>query len=147
MDIIESMNMMRRLESLPEIYDAEDQSIIRTLHSYFSEMYEIELRDKSAIESGEKSSDYLSKSISEKTVIHKKYWSNPALYYVPCSICGEPKHVWSLLTNIEIFRNGDDENHLFIFSAKHPNSWGGVNNLVYLLKVVDGAIKIEHEFM
>lgn len=147
MDIIEAMNMMRRLESLPEIYDAEDQAVIRTLHSYFAEMYEIELRDKSAIESGVDFSDYASTSIAEKTAIHERYWSNPALFYVPCSVSSAPEHDWKLLTGIEIFRNGDKDNRLFIFSAKYPYSWGGISNRVYVLKVVDGVLKLEHKFM
>ncbi|HHV48206.1 MAG TPA: hypothetical protein GXX56_04480 [Rhodocyclaceae bacterium] len=147
MDIIEAMNMMRRLESLPEIYDAEDKAVIRTLHSYFSEMYETELRDKSAMESGEDYSSYASGSIAEKVAIHERYWSNPALFYVPCSISGDPAHNWELLTGIEIFRNGDDDNRLFIFSAKYPYSWGGISNRVYVLKVVDGVLKLEHQFM
>lgn len=146
MNIIEAMNMIRRLELLPEINDAEDQAVIRTLHSYFSEMYEIELCDKSAIENGADLSDYGSKSIDEKTAIHEKYWSNNALFYVPCSVSGDPDHDWNLLSGIEIFRNGDDDNHLYIFSAKYTKPWEGVTNLVYMLKDVDGVLKIEHYF-
>lgn len=86
MNIIEAMNMMRRLESLPEIYRETDKAVINTVHAYFSELYEIEIRDKSVIESGNNDSDYLSKSVAERTAIHKKYWSNPALFYVPCSM-------------------------------------------------------------
>ena len=147
MEIIEAMNMVRRLESLPEIYDAEDRAVIRALHSYFTEMYAIELRDKSAIESGVDFSDYASTSIAEKTAIHERYWSNSALFYVPCSVSGDPEHNWNLLTGIEIFRNGDDDNRLFIFSAKYPYSWGGIGNRVYVLRGVDGVLKLEHQFM
>lgn len=92
MNIIEAMNMMRRLESLPEIYRETDKAVINTVHAYFSELYEIEIRDKSVIESGNNDSDYLSKSVAERTAIHKKYWSNPALFYVPCSMSSDPQH-------------------------------------------------------
>jgi len=147
MDIIEAMNMMRRLESLPEIHSAADKAVIQTIHAYFSELYETEIHDKSVMESGNDDSEYLSRAIAEKTAIHKKYWCNPALFYVPCSISGEPRHDWSLINNIEIFRNDDDDNQLFIFSAKYPYSWGGISNRVYVLKAVDGELKIEHSFM
>lgn len=147
MDIIEAMNMMRRFESLPEIYLAADKAVIQTVHAYFAELYETEVRDKLAMESGNDYSDYMSESIKEKTAIHKKYWSNPALFYVPCSISSDPRHDWKLLSNIEIFRNDDDDNQLFIFSAKYPYSTGTPSNRVYVLKAVDGALKFEHEFM
>ncbi|PTT92297.1 hypothetical protein DBR42_02235 [Pelomonas sp. HMWF004] len=141
------MNMMQRLQSLPEIHLAADKAVVQTVHAYFAELYETEVRDKSVMESGEDHSEYLSQSIAEKTVIHRKYWSNPALFYVPCSISGAPRHNWSLLSNIEIFRNDDDDNRLFIFSAKYPFPSGGLSNRVYMLRVVDGALKFEHEFM
>lgn len=147
MNIIEAMNMMRRLESLPEIYREADKAVINTVHAYFSELYEIEIRDKSVIESGNDDSDYLSKSVAEKTAIHKKYWSNPALFYVPCSMSSDPQHDWNLISKVEIFRNDDDDNQLFIFSAKYPYSWGGTSNRVYVLRVLDGELKFEHVFM
>lgn len=147
MDIIEAVNMMRRLQSLPEIYLAADKAVFQTVHAYFSELYQTEVRDKSVMESGEDYSEYCSRSIAEKTVIHRKYWSNPALFYVPCSISGDPRHDWSLLSNIEIFRNDDDDNRLFIFSAKYPFPSGGLSNRVYMLRVVDGVLKFEHKFM
>lgn len=147
MDLINAINMMRRLESLPEIYRAADKAVVQTVHAYFAELYETEVRDKFAMENGRHDSEYLNRSITEKIVIHKKYWSNPALFYIPCSISGDPDHDWSLLSSIEIFRNDDDDNHLFIFSAKYPYATGSLSNRVYMLKMVDGALKFEHQFM
>jgi hypothetical protein len=147
MNIIEAMNMIRRLKSLPDIYLAADKAVIHTVHDYFNEMYEIELRYKSALENGEDIFSAMSISIDEKTVIHKKYWSNFALFYVPCSASSDPEHKWNLLSNIEIFRNEDDDNQLFIFSAKYPSPFGSATNRIYVLKAVDGVLKFEHKFM
>lgn len=147
MNIIDAMNMVRRLESLPEIYLAADKAVIQTVHAYFAEMYETELRDKAFFESGENVLDYMSISIDEKIVIHKKYWSNSALFYVPCSTSSDPAHNWNLLTNVEIFRNDNDDNQLFIFSAKYPFPSGTASNRVYVLRLINGVLMFEHKFM
>ncbi len=147
MNIIEAMNIMRRLNSLPEIYLSLDKAVIQTVHAYFAEMYEIELRDKSFIESGREDSGYLSKSVAEKVVIHERYWSNPAQFYVPCSISGDPRHNWELISDVEIFRNDDDENQLFIFAAKYPYPMGGLSSRVYMLRLLNEQLKFEHKFM
>ena len=147
MDIIEAINMMRRLESLPEIYSFTEKAVIKTLHAYYAEVFEIEKADTLYFESEEKEEGYSTKAIERKIEVHKRYWSNHALFYEPCSVSSEPRHDWSRISEIEILRNDDDDNQLFMFTAKYKSTSGTKLNLAYLLKNINGDIFIEHSFM
>jgi hypothetical protein len=147
MDIIEAINMMRRLESLPEIYSSTEKAVIKAIHAYYSELFEIEKADILYFESGEKEEGYSRKSIARKIEVHKRYWSNHALFYEPCSLSSDPKHDWSRVSEIEILRNDDDDNQLFLFTAKYKSTSGTKLNLSYLLKTINGNLFIEHSFM
>ena len=148
MDIIEATNMMRRLECLPDIHKAEDVAIIRTLHAYFNELYAIELQDKAYADKGVEDEAYEQQSLDKKTEVHEKYWSNQSEFYQPCTIMNQPRHNWDHISHISILRNNDEENELFIFTAKYRESKGkSASNIGYLLAFVDDQLMIEHKFI
>lgn len=147
MDAIESINLIRRLQSLPEINSAIEKSIVRFMHSYLNEMYEIEKDDIEYYKNKNRDPKYSDVSISRKIEVHKKYWSNHGVFYMPCSIGSEPDHDWEKISDISIQKNDDDDNNLFLFISRYQRSSSRKINFTYLLKRNNGNFSIEHRFM
>lgn len=146
MDIIEAMNMVRRIENLSEIHQASDKAVIRTVHRYFYELHEIEKNDEAYFQSESHDKDYALTSIENRKVIHKRFWANHSVFYEPCSLSSMHWYDWDKVAQVEIQRNDDDENQLFLFIAKYNMSDTAIMNRTYLLKQYDKALLIEHEF-
>ncbi len=147
MDIIEAMNMVRRIENLSEICQASDKAVIRTVHEYFSELHAIEKNDEVYFQAESRDENYVPNSIANKIAIHKRYWANPSIFYEPCSLSSMPRYDWNKVTEVQIQRNDDDENQLFLFIAKYSMSETALMNRTYLLKQYDQTLLIEHEFL
>lgn len=147
MNITDALNLMRRLESLPAIYEAADLAVIGTVKAYYAELFETELRDQARYAAGTDDRAAMRQSIEDKRAVHSKYWSNPALFYQPCSTSSDPSHDWSRISDIQVFRNEDDDNRMFIFAARYRMSERTQVNHVYVLRQVEDALKIEHSFM
>ncbi len=147
MDIIETTNMARRLECLPDIHKAEDIAVIRTLHAYFNEMHAIDRDDKVYLDKGIVDEAYEQESLSRKMEVHEKYWSNPSEFYLPCDIAAPMHHNWECLSHITILRNNDETNELFVFTAQYREKKGrAAFGIGYLLKFTDDQLMIEHAF-
>ena len=148
MDIIETTNMQRRLECLPDIHKAEDVAVIKTMHAYFSEMYAIELDDKAYCETKTEDEAYEEASIKRKMEVHEKYWSNMSEFYFPCAVMDQPSHNWECVNHIVILRNNDEENELFLFTAKYREQKGKpAPHIAYLLMFTDDQLMIEEKFV
>ncbi|WP_394233361.1 hypothetical protein [Pseudomonas anguilliseptica] len=147
MEIRDALNLIHRIENLPEIYNKIEMAVCSVIHSYFDEMLNIEKKESAIMEREDYRSDELSPFLDQKRSIHDKYWSNPSAYYRPCSSSSEPRHVWAYLCDIEVLQNGDDENSLFIFKAnyKKPDSSTKIVK-AFILKISGSSLKIEHEF-
>ncbi|WAJ38469.1 hypothetical protein OU800_04315 [Pseudomonas sp. GOM7] len=147
MEIRDALNLIHRIENLPEIYNKIEMAVYSVIHSYFDEMLEVEKKESAIMEREDYSFDELSSFLDQKRSIHDKYWSNPSEYYRPCSSSSEPRHVWAYLCDIEVLQNGDDENSLFIFKANYKKT-GDSTKVVkaFILRVSGSSLKIEHEF-
>jgi hypothetical protein len=147
MDIVEAINMMNRLSSLPEIHSAMDKKVVNTIYEYYFKLYEVEKDDIKYFESGEKDHNYMDISIKRKLEVHNNHWSNHSIFYQPCSLSSDPRHDWSQISEIVVHKNDDDENPLFLFIAKYNTSYGSKLNCSYLLRNINNTLMIEHAFM
>lgn len=147
MEIRDALNLIHRIENLPEIYNKIEMAVCSVIHSYFDEMLEVEKKESAVMGREDYSSDEMNSFLDQKRSIHDKYWSNHSAYYQPCSSSSEPRHVWAYLCDIEVLQNGDDENSLFIFKAnyKKPDSSTKIAK-AFILKESGSSLKIEHEF-
>ncbi|MDH0097251.1 hypothetical protein L1F06_016085 [Ectopseudomonas hydrolytica] len=147
MEIRDALNLIHRIENLPEIYNKIEMAVCSVIHSYFDEMLEVEKKESAVMGRENYSSDELNSFLDQKRSIYDKYWSNHSAYYQPCSSSSEPRHVWAHLCDIEVLQNGDDENPLFIFKAnyKKPDSSTKIAK-AFILKESGSSLKIEHEF-
>lgn len=147
MEIRDALNLINRIENLPEIYNKIEMAVCAVIHSYFDEMLEVEKKESVVMERGDYDSDELNLFLDQKKSIHDKYWSNQSIYYRPCSSSSEPRHVWAYLCDIEVLQNGDDENSLFIFKANYKKSESSTKIIkAFILKASGSSLKIEHEF-
>jgi hypothetical protein len=147
MDLIESLNMVRRIENLPEINDRLDKAIIYAVYEYYRELFELEELEGEFSTGTDLDFEKLDKHLKDKEVIHQKFWCNQSPFYEPNSISSTPQHSWKYVSDIEVMRNGDDENNLFIFKAKYDEpSHPVAAQRAYLLKAVGESFKIEHAF-
>ncbi|WP_325892440.1 hypothetical protein [Grimontia sp. NTOU-MAR1] len=146
MDINDALNMIRRLENLPEIYDQIERAVCGVVHSYFQDMLEVERLEAEIMSSSDYNRDELEPHLEKKAEIHKKYWSNSSPFYQPCSSSSSPEHIWECLSDIEILQNGDDDCSLYIFKAnlKDPDH-GLVSKKAFILKLKEGHLYIGHE--
>lgn len=148
MDIIEATNMQRRLECLPDIHKAEDIAVIETMHAYFSGLYAIELDDKAYCAAKTEDETYEEASIQRKMEVHGKYWSNMSEFYFPCAVLDQPNHNWECISHIVILRNNDEDNELFLFTAKYKEPKGkAASQVAYLLMFTDDQLMIEEKFV
>ncbi len=147
MEIRDALNLIHRIENLPEIYNKIELAVCAVIHSYFDEMLEVEEKESAVMEREDYNSDELNLFIDQKRSVHDKYWSSQSIYYRPCSSSSEPKHVWAYLCDIEVLQNGDDENSLFIFKANYKKSETSTKIIkAFILKISGSSLKIEHEF-
>ncbi len=147
MELSKALRLIDRIKNLPEIHDQIERAVLAVIYSYYEEILHVELEEANIMAHEDLGRHDLDKLISAKKIIHEKYWSNLASFYQPCSSSSQPDHIWSNFSDIKIFQNGDDENSLFLFTAKYTNS--GVNTTssrAYLLKLNEGKLKIEHTF-
>ncbi|MFC3153478.1 hypothetical protein ACFOEK_20730 [Litoribrevibacter euphylliae] len=147
MEISDALKLIDRINNLPEIYDQIERAVIATMHSYYSEILNIEMEEAKIMEGEDYNHDELAPLIENKKSIHEKYWSNPAGFYQPCSSSSSPDHIWNNLSSIEILQNGDDELPLFLFKANYTDQDINLTtNRAYLLKLRGTQLKIEHTF-
>ncbi|HHG3492848.1 TPA: hypothetical protein ACPVZI_004475 [Vibrio parahaemolyticus] len=147
MEIQEALKLVNRLQNLTDIYDSIEKAVCCTIHSYYDEMYRIEVQEAEIVINEGFRSPSLDSLKVDKNEVHKKYWSNASSFYQPCSTSSEPEHVWDSLTNIEILQNGDDYNSLYIFKANKLRDDGSLGvSVAFLLKLTDNELFIEHEF-
>jgi len=146
MDINDALNMIRRIENLPEFYDQTEQAVCAVVHSYFQEILAVEKLEAEIMSSPDYNRDDLDPHLEKKAEIRKKYWSNPPQFYHPCSSSSSPEHLWECISDIEVLQNGDDENSLYIFRAnsKDPDH-GLVTKKAFILKLKEDHLYTEHE--
>ena len=147
MNIHDALNMVRRIENLPKIYDQIEKAVCGVVHTYFQEIFEVEKLEAEIMSSPDYSDDDLDSHLKKKAEIHKRYWSNSSRFYQPCSSSIHPEHIWESLCDIEILQNGDDDCPLYIFKAnsKDPDN-GLITKIGFILKLKEGNLYIEHKF-
>ena len=147
MNINEALDWVKRIENLPDIYSAIEDAVIAVVHSYYSELIEVEKLEAAIISRNDYEDQQLIGHMEKKKEIHERYWSNLAAFYQPCSSSSHPNYIWEALSDIEVYQNGDDDNQLFIFRGKYKDTNQGVVTLrVYVLKQTNNELKIEREF-
>lgn len=146
MDLKDALRLVERLENLPELHERIERAVCAVVHSYFQEMLEVEKLEAKIMEATDRDYDALDPLLEQKEEIHKKYWSNPSEFYLPCSASSHPEHLWDGLSNIEVLQNGDDDYPLFVFKADSKDPTHGlITKKAFILRLDDGHLRIEHE--
>lgn len=140
MSIQDFENMFSNISSYATRRSLLVQDVTAVLFNYFNELHEIEKKTASYVKRGYPR-DEESVLIREKKEVHKKYWANDDIYYVPNGLSSSEIYNWADVTDLEVIQNHDSEKRKAICRIKNKD---GIH--IYQVCFTSEGIKIEHHF-
>ena len=151
MKIIDALKFIERVDNLPLLHNEVCNAVVGFIYSYFEDLVQIERKEQViqkhniSVDRSERLDSF--KYLDDKKDIHKRYWSNSEVFYIPCSSSSELDHDWTRIKNIEVLQTGNDDNPQFFFCSNYQNSKrDSFAKKAFLLRLQNNELKIEHEF-